>query len=75
MHLKSAIKKAGGPAAVGRALGITSAAVSQWRECPSRRVLVLEALSGVPRHAIRPDIYPPHEFFAAPRPQNEAASA
>ena len=57
--LKRAIANAGGPTKVGIALGISASAVSQWDECPVLRVLALEALSGVPRHELRPDVYPP----------------
>ena len=55
---REAIKKAGGPAAVARACGITTPAVSQWRRVPVARVLILEKLSGIRREHLRPDIYP-----------------
>lgn len=48
----------GGVANVGRALGITSQAVSQWRRVPAERVLEVERLTRVPRHELRPDLYP-----------------
>nr|USU32958.1 helix-turn-helix domain-containing protein [Methylobacterium sp. OTU13CASTA1] len=57
--LTIAIRKAGGPKALGEAIGISSQAISQWAECPPRRVLAVEAASGVPRHVLRPDLYPP----------------
>lgn len=41
------------------ALGITRQALSQWRRVPHERVLEIEKLLGVPRHVMRPDIYPP----------------
>lgn len=53
-----AIKRAGGPSAVAREFGISPQAVGQWERIPAERVLVLERLSGVPRHLLRPDIYP-----------------
>lgn len=58
--LQVAIKEAGGTVKVAAALRITSQAVSQWRECPDRRVLALEALCGkaVTRQQLRPDLYP-----------------
>ncbi|MGU3286493.1 Cro/CI family transcriptional regulator [Methylobacterium mesophilicum] len=57
--LKDAITKAGGPVALSRALGISSAAVCQWRQCPVLRVIAVEKATGVPRHELRPDVYPP----------------
>ena len=41
------------------ALGITHGAISQWRRVPAERVLEVERITGVSRHDIRPDIYPP----------------
>ena len=57
--LKAAIEKAGGYAKLGRALGISGPAISQWRECPPLRVIAVEKVSGVSRHDLRPDLYPP----------------
>ena len=56
-----AIRKAGGPAAVGRAFGITSQAVTQWQRVPPERVLEVERLSGVSRHLLRPDVFGPEK--------------
>ncbi|GJE44840.1 transcriptional regulator [Methylobacterium soli] len=66
--LKLAVEKAGGPAALGRVLGISGAAISQWQICPPLRVLAVENASGVSRHDLRPDLYPAEarrEEFAA----------
>jgi DNA-binding transcriptional regulator YdaS (Cro superfamily) len=57
--LKRALDAAGGPSALGRELGISSAAVSQWEQVPPLRVLDVERITGVPRHELRPDLYPP----------------
>lgn len=57
--LERAIDGAGGPKALGLRLGISSQAISQWTECPPLRVLDVERASGVPRHELRPDLYPP----------------
>lgn len=60
----------GGAAALARRLGISRNAISDWRAAnciPAERVLDIERLTGVPRHLIRPDIYPP--------PQEGAVSA
>lgn len=44
---------------VARALGITHGAVSQWRRVPAERVVDVEALTGIPREQLRPDLYKP----------------
>lgn len=56
--LKRAIEKSGGQAEFARRIGITAQAVSQWTEVPPLRVLAVEAVSGVSRRALRPDLYP-----------------
>jgi DNA-binding transcriptional regulator YdaS (Cro superfamily) len=44
---------------VAAALGITPGAVSQWDAVPPERVLDVERITGIPRHELRPDLYPP----------------
>lgn len=56
--LLTAIKKAGGVAALAKQLNITQSAVSQWRTVPSHRVIEVERLTEVPRGELRPDLYP-----------------
>ena len=58
--LEKAIEAAGGPAVLGRALGISSQAISQWEQVPANRVLAVEAATdgAVTRHELRPDLYP-----------------
>ena len=56
--LQSAIDKVGGLAALAGPLGISEQAISQWKEVPPLRVLAVERVSGVPRHELRPDLYP-----------------
>lgn len=50
----------GATARIAREMGVTHAAVRQWRTngIPAERVLRLEELTGIPRHVLRPDIYP-----------------
>ena len=62
--LKRAIEIAGGQAELARLIGITAQAISQWDEVPPLRVLVVERVSGVSRHELRPDLYPLEEARA-----------
>ena len=56
--LSRAIAAAGGVSKLAEALGVSPQAVSQWEEVPPLRVLTVERASGVPRHELRPDLYP-----------------
>lgn len=56
--LKRAIDAVGGLAGLAAPLGITAQAVSQWDEVPPLRVIAVERITGVPRHELRPDLYP-----------------
>ena len=49
--LAQALSDAGSP--------ITSQAISQWEVVPVRKVLAVEAVTGISRHELRPDIYGP----------------
>ena len=54
--MKRAIKAAGGPSALARALGISPQSVSEWPEPPLDRVVAIEKLTGVSRFELRPDL-------------------
>jgi len=58
--LEKTLELAGGPAALGKLLGISSQAVSQWRRIPPLQVIPIErALEGrITRYEMRPDLYP-----------------
>ena len=57
--LGRAIRAAGNAGNLARQLGINPQAISQWDKVPPLRVLEVERWTGVPRHELRPDIYPP----------------
>jgi DNA-binding transcriptional regulator YdaS (Cro superfamily) len=44
---------------LARRLGVTKQALSGWRQVPGERVLKIEALIGLKRWVMRPDLYPP----------------
>ena len=55
--LTLAIERAGGVNALARALGISSAAVAEWRSVPPRRVGAVAAVTGLPPDMLRPDTH------------------
>lgn len=46
-------------------LGIKHPSVCKWPMVPAGRVLAVERLTGVSRHRLRPDLYPPLEEAAS----------
>ncbi len=55
-----AIREQWGLAArLAKELGITREAVWQWRQVPARHALMVAKLLRLPRHEVRPDLYPP----------------
>jgi DNA-binding transcriptional regulator YdaS (Cro superfamily) len=55
--LRDAVKATGSIAALGRKLGITRGAVSQWRRVPLGRTVAIEKITGVPRQKLHPDLF------------------
>ena len=59
--IDKACKAAGSQSALARLLQVTPQAVQNWcatGKVPAERVIQIEAASGVPRHELRPDLYP-----------------
>jgi DNA-binding transcriptional regulator YdaS (Cro superfamily) len=48
-------------AAVADGLGLARSTVSEWKQIPSYHVLKVSRLTGIPRSALRPDLYPPDD--------------
>jgi DNA-binding transcriptional regulator YdaS (Cro superfamily) len=66
--IQRAVLAAGGATAAAAKLKLTRQAVERWarkKHVPADRVLALEALSGVPRHELRPDLYPKEKSIAS----------
>ncbi len=55
--LQEAIRAVGGVTELARQLGISQPSVSNWSRVPAERVLSVEALSGIHRAILRPDLY------------------
>jgi DNA-binding transcriptional regulator YdaS (Cro superfamily) len=43
--------------ALARELGINYQAIQSWKRIPAERVLAIEAITGIPREQLRPDLY------------------
>ena len=63
--LKASVEKIGSQSAYARLCGVSQTAVWKWlqsgKRLPAEHVITVEAESGVSRHLLRPDIYPPAE--------------
>ncbi len=55
--LLDAIRAAGGVTELARRIGISQPSVSNWSRVPAERVLTVEAVTGVARAILRPDLY------------------
>ncbi len=55
--LNEAFRSAGGVTELARRLGISQPSVSNWIRVPAERVIAVEAVTGVPRTKLRPDLY------------------
>lgn len=73
--LQIAIDVAGSSISLARLIGVTPQAISQWTRVPAERVLQVENATGVPREALRPDIYPPNDFLPDQPTQTDLTEA
>jgi TorA maturation chaperone TorD len=55
--LSEAIRAAGGVGELARQIGISQPSVSNWIRIPAERVISVEAVTGVGRAILRPDLY------------------
>jgi DNA-binding transcriptional regulator YdaS (Cro superfamily) len=79
-NLKSPIERAcdavGGQVELAKAMNVTPQAINQWvthNRIPANRVIEIERLTGVSRHALRPDVF--GEEGVKPRRPRKVASA
>lgn len=65
--LNAACDRVGGEARLGELLGKSRSHVSTWKlrgMIPAEMAIPIERASGVPRHVLRPDLYPVEEASA-----------
>ncbi len=62
--VEEAVRREGSLRRVAERLGVSRQAMQQWTSVPVKRVLALEAMSGVSRYDLRPDIYGPEPAAA-----------
>jgi DNA-binding transcriptional regulator YdaS (Cro superfamily) len=55
--IDQAVAVAGGATKLAHALGCTVQAIWLWDKVPMARVPSIAALTGIPRHELRPDMY------------------
>jgi DNA-binding transcriptional regulator YdaS (Cro superfamily) len=55
--LRLAVAQAGSLYALAKLLGMSVQAISEWQRIPSHRILQVEAVTGIPREKLRPELY------------------
>src|ERR1044072_6820411 len=63
--LDEAVRAVGGVSELARKIGISQPSVSNWIRVPADRVSIVEAVSGVDRKILRPDLFGNSEASAA----------
>ena len=66
VELREILARHGNITRLARAVGVTRQAVSSWLEVgnvPPRHVLKVEQMTGIPRHQLNPEIYPPPQWL------------
>lgn len=58
MDMKFVIKAGGGSPKLAKALGLKfHGSVLKWKRVPDRHLVKIEQITGIPREALRPDLY------------------
>src|SRR5262247_2041501 len=73
--LDRAIAAAGGVGALARKIGISQPSVSNWSRIPAERVLTVEAVTGLDRSVLRPDLYNERQLNGGDLDEVDAARA
>lgn len=61
IELEKFLSVHGNKSLLAREIGVTKGAITQWDECPVKRVHAVEKVTGIPKYVLRPD------FFDAPQ--------
>lgn len=56
--VERAAKAVGSKSELARRLGVAVQSIQQWSRIPAERVSDVEKVTGIPRHELRPDLYP-----------------
>lgn len=59
--IREAINRAGGQSSLARKVGVKQPSIFRWLKngcIPPRKVLLVESITGIPRHKLNPAIYP-----------------
>jgi TorA maturation chaperone TorD len=75
LGIEEAIRAAGGVSALAKRIGVSQPSVSNWSHVPAERVLSVEAVTGVHRTILRPDLYTEHHSAAGGVDEVDAARA
>ena len=62
--IEKAVRLAGNQSALARKVKVTPQAVQQWVDngrVSHKKVIAVELATGVPRHELRPELYPPEK--------------
>lgn len=56
--IEKAAARVGSKSALARLLKVAVQSIQQWDRIPAERVHDVERVTGIPRHELRPDLYP-----------------
>ena len=56
-ELKDYLSVRGNLTKLAKGVGVTVGAIPQWQKVPAARVLDVERITGISRHALRPDVF------------------
>ena len=66
--IKDAAEKAGGLSKLAASLGVRHQTFYSWSRVPAERAVDIERLTGIPRHELRPDLWPLPAQVPEPEP-------